>query len=283
MTVATTEYAFNNGHQAAREHHAALSELLDHYTIWRLSRLGSWEGARCLELGAGGGSIAGWLAEQVGPTGEQVGPTGGQAGPAGGHVVATDLDVRHIASHPNLSIVATDLREQPWRDELDGPFDLIHARLVLAHIPQRRAIFSELVRRLRPGGTLLIEDWAALRDGVVHRAPTDEAGQLYQQYQHAVTDTLEAAGLDRTWAEAANTAMRQEGLVEVATEIHAGYWPGGSPGLRIVAAGIAQLRPKLLAAGWSDPQLHRVADVVNHPDLLVRGHPLYSTSGTRPM
>src|SRR5262245_5273165 len=54
------------------------------------------EGWRCLEVGAGGGSMAVWLAERVGPT---------------GHVVATDIDVRYLARLriANLEVVQHDI------------------------------------------------------------------------------------------------------------------------------------------------------------------------------
>lgn len=48
-------------------------------TIGRLDRLGVSCGWRCLEVGAGHGSIARWLAERVGPTGS---------------VLAADIDPR---------------------------------------------------------------------------------------------------------------------------------------------------------------------------------------------
>jgi len=55
-------------------------------------------GWRCLEVGAGGGSIAEWLCDRVGPD---------------GRVVATDLDTRWVAklSQPYLEVRVHDLLE----------------------------------------------------------------------------------------------------------------------------------------------------------------------------
>ena len=39
-----------------------------------------------------------------------------------------------------------------------GPFDLIHARLVLVHVPRRREALAAMVELLRPGGWLVVED-----------------------------------------------------------------------------------------------------------------------------
>src|SRR5437763_1143496 len=68
-------------------------------------------GWRCLEMGAGRGSVAAWLAEQVGSSGE---------------VVATDVDTRYLErlDVPNLRVVRHDILADPL-DELEpGSFDL---------------------------------------------------------------------------------------------------------------------------------------------------------------
>src|SRR5688500_13501668 len=64
-----------------------LEALLDAGTIQHLERRGVRRGWRCLEVGAGGGSIAAWLAARVAPEGS---------------VVATDLDttVLEALAHP---------------------------------------------------------------------------------------------------------------------------------------------------------------------------------------
>lgn len=43
-----------------------------------------------------------------------------------------------------------------------GAFNLVHARLLLEHLPQRDEVLRALVRALRLGGWLLVEDfdWA---------------------------------------------------------------------------------------------------------------------------
>ena len=63
----------------------------------------------------------------------------------------------------------------------DEAFDLVTAFDVLEHIPDDRAAVAELVRALRPGGTLLVhvprDQWTT-RSGVVHRVPDDEAWRI---------------------------------------------------------------------------------------------------------
>ena len=95
-------------------------------------------GWRCLEVGAGRGSMAVWLATQVGPT---------------GHVVATDLDTRYLSrlELPNLEVVRHNILDDPLDALGAGAFDLVCSRLMLFHLQDRqeRAI-EQMVACLRP-------------------------------------------------------------------------------------------------------------------------------------
>ena len=53
-----------------------MSDLLDPSSEFHLLRIGVATGWRCLEIGAGNGSLSQWLAQRVGPT---------------GHVIASDI------------------------------------------------------------------------------------------------------------------------------------------------------------------------------------------------
>jgi SAM-dependent methyltransferase len=265
----STGYALDNDHAASADHHDALAELLDPHTRWRIAGLDDWTGARCLEVGAGGGSIAGWLAGRVGPDGS---------------VVAADLKPDRIPAHPRLTTVAFDLtRPEPWPEPLAGPFDLIVARLVLSHLPQRRTILHRLTQLLTRCGIVLVEAWLAPpADLQVIAAPTVAAADLYRRYQHAASAVFDQAGMDRGWARHIHTALREEGLVDVDTVIHGRYWAGGGAGLRVIAAVAEQLRPRLLAgSAMTGRQLDELGELLSDPRLIVYGHLLYSASGRR--
>ena len=86
-------YTFDNDDPAAAERLALSSAVLDGFTISRLAPLGDLTGRRCLELGAGNGSVADWLVDQAGPSGQ---------------VLATDINTRHIpADRATASSVTT--------------------------------------------------------------------------------------------------------------------------------------------------------------------------------
>src|SRR5579859_5914671 len=119
-----------------------MESLYDPGTIEMLGVTGVGPGWRCLVPGAGHGSIARWLAEQVGPD---------------GHVVATDIDTRFLESDASerLEIRRHDLLKDPLESEA---YDLICVRNLLEHLVgrQRQAV-DRLVSTVRVGGWLAIE------------------------------------------------------------------------------------------------------------------------------
>src|ERR1044071_5854808 len=97
---------------------AAIAAVCDPETTALLERLGLRPSWRCLEVGAGGGSIAAWLAGRT------------------AHVTATDIDTRYLdgLTAPNLAILRHDVTSDPLPEQ---SFDLVHARFVLEHLRER--------------------------------------------------------------------------------------------------------------------------------------------------
>jgi SAM-dependent methyltransferase len=118
------------------------ASILDPITIRHLKTIGVTEGWNCLDVGAGAGSIAQWLATQVGST---------------GHVVATDIDIRFLKdlNTPNLEVRQHDI----LTDDLEkNSFDLVHCRLLLMHLSEPETALKRMAEAVRPGGWLLIEE-----------------------------------------------------------------------------------------------------------------------------
>src|SRR5258708_22948748 len=103
-------YAYDNAWHTERRRLALLEAELDPGTIQQLAARGVGPGWHCLEIGAGGGSIASWLTQRVGPT---------------GHVLATDINTRFLDALdlPNLEVRLHNI----VTDELPvNSFDLVH-------------------------------------------------------------------------------------------------------------------------------------------------------------
>ncbi|OLE30500.1 MAG: hypothetical protein AUG44_01095 [Actinobacteria bacterium 13_1_20CM_3_71_11] len=245
-----------------RQHDDALAELLDPFSAQRVAGLINLPGCRVLEVGAGGGGFARFLADRVG---------------AHGRVFALDVNPRIEFTHPQLTVVTSDLT----RDELPGDLDLVHARLTLNHIPERHTVLTRLLHTLAPGGVLLVEDWWASNTDMVMHARRPEDVRLYHRFQHTLGRLFDAGGTDRTWARHIHGAMLAGGLTDVSTVIHATAWTGGGPGCRLVRSTIGQLWDRLLAAGLSHDDLIEVSELLDDPELVLAGHPLYSTAGYR--
>jgi SAM-dependent methyltransferase len=139
----TKGYAYDHAWTEERVRLAGLEAALDPGTRAHLTRLGVGPGTRCLEVGAGGGSVAFWLAEKVAP---------------GGTVVATDLETDFLESeatrHPRLEVLRHDIMAAA----LPTGFDLVHARWLVEWLPDKRLALQRMAAALRPGGVLLIEE-----------------------------------------------------------------------------------------------------------------------------
>ena len=129
-------YVFDNAEvEQARRRFAGLPLIFDPGTIRVLSERGVGPGWSCLEVGGGGGSVAAWLAERVGPT---------------GFVLVTDIDTRFLeAMHaPNLEVQRHDIATDPLPE---SAFDLVHTRLVLQHVPGRDEALARMAAALKAG------------------------------------------------------------------------------------------------------------------------------------
>ena len=152
------------GREAAEDERLDLLEQI-YDPISRLRRGLVQPGWRCLEVGAGRGSMAAWLADQVGAT---------------GHVVATDVDTRYLSrlELPNLEVIEHNILEDPIDVLRPGSFDLVCSRLMLFHLKGRQEqAIRQMAACLRPGGWLLDEDadWGTA-------TPVDPAHPLYNDY-----------------------------------------------------------------------------------------------------
>ncbi|GIH14737.1 class I SAM-dependent methyltransferase [Rugosimonospora africana] len=270
-TTENSRYALNNLGEYANQHHESLAALLDPGSRSRTLELlgGSLEGKTCLEVGAGHGSFALWLADQVGPQGQ---------------VIAIDLRPERIPQHDRLTSLQRDVTQ--FEPVPQGPADFVHTRLTLQHIPQREAVLHWLVSDevLKPGGVLLVEDWDASRTDVVMDAPTPEDRDRFNRFQDFMgREVFAGRGTDRTWARRVHGRMVAEGLTDVHTVMSGQSWIGGGAGGRMVAASVWQTYSVLLAAGASEDELQGIIALLDDPRLVLSSHLLYSTGGTKPV
>jgi SAM-dependent methyltransferase len=249
--MSDSPYLMSNVHPETAARFDGLEQTLDSISTGLLERLGVHAGARCLEIGTGGGSIARWLADRVGPS---------------GHVVAVDLDVRwfrHDGS-PQLEVREVDLVTGPIPE---GPWDLIHERLVLQHIPARLDVLDELVARLAPGGWLVVEDFDT---GEVRT--TDRGGPHYELIARLATAfnrLLAERGGANDFAADGWRHLRQRGLVNTGASGHVVFDIGGEGFAQVTAANARQVHDGLLALGISAEDIEHFIEVLSDPDTII--------------
>jgi trans-aconitate methyltransferase len=158
----------------ARGWEAATTRLLD--------QIGLRTGASCLDAGCGPGETMRLMAERVGPAGSVLGI---DADPAIG---AMTLAMLRGAGHRHCSFQAQNLTG-------DGPvpgapFDLVYARLLLFHLPQRVEVLARLWDAVAPGGHLLVQDYDIR--GISTLPQLDSAAEVLQ----VITGAFGAVGAD---------------------------------------------------------------------------------------
>lgn len=247
------QYAFDNRWHGTQQRMAALEGWLDSGTIRHLTERGVAPGWSCLEIGAGGGSVARWLGEQVGTE---------------GYVLATDIDPRFLGDlgRPNLEVRRHNIIHDPLPD---AAFDLIHARLVLAHLSGQDldSALDHGVAALKPGGWLLAEEMDFIS---IVPAPWCDAG-VAERFARAVdahNRVMAGRGFDCYYGRQLAHDLETHGLKDVATEGRSFVSTGGSPGARAWQVTLEQLYHDIIATGIISPNdLDTVIEQLGDPNL----------------
>ncbi|MFH8727457.1 class I SAM-dependent methyltransferase [Streptomyces termitum] len=256
-------YVFDNDSPHSARHHASLEGALDPLTLGHLRAAGVPPGARCLEIGAGAGSVAHALLRLTGPTGS---------------VTATDVKPGRIPPAPGLTVLTHDAVTDPLPE---GAYDLVVARLVLQHLPERDAVLRKLVRALVPGGLLQIDEFDAGHEPCL-LAPTPEDARLYERFTTAKTALMRAAGGDPTWGRKAPAALRAAGLTGLSVRPHVLLRAPGTPALGLQLHHLAHLAPRLPEHGFTAAEVDRLGTLMRDPGFAAATGVLYSAQGRRP-
>jgi SAM-dependent methyltransferase len=267
METEAPSYAFANAHELQPERLRLLAELLDEGTCRLLEARGVQRRWRCLEVGAGAGSVAAWLSRRVAP---------------GGSVLATDLDtsVLRRLEHPNLEVRVHDV----LRDELpEREFDLVHARLLLAWLADPSQGLCRMVASLKPGGLLMIEEMdfvsLALCPGA---SPALE--RLFARVvdaHHAVL--TESHAFDPFCGRRLPGALSAARLVGVGCDGRVSIWQGGQLGARLWMLTLMQLRERLISSGRIPPaEVDAMIELCEDPELGFMSPVTIAAWGQRP-
>ena len=243
----------------------ALGALFDASTFRHFEAVGVAEGWRRWEVGAGGPGVAAWLRERVGPR---------------GRVPATDIDVSwtEAAALDGVEV----LRHDAGRDEPPaGPFEPVHARLVLVHVAERDAALRTMIQALRPRRP-------AAGGGRRPRAPAADLPRRVRPEQQPANrlrsgfrELLRQRGADLSYGRGLPRLLREAGLAEVEADAH---FPVASPACAVLeAATVRQVRDDLVAEDLAtDEEIERHLADVEAGRLDLATSPMISAWGRRP-
>lgn len=248
----------------ATERSAALAALFDPTTFRHLEGFGVGPGWRCWEVGAGGTTVVSWLAKRVGPT---------------GRVVATDVDTSWAvgAARPPVEVRVHDVSA----DEPPGEgFDLVHARLVLAQVPDCTRALRSMAQALRPGGRLLVEDIDLALQPLLCPDEHGPGQQLANRLRQALRQLLAGRGADLAFGRALPRLLRAAGLRRVEADA---YFPVTAPACAALeSTTIRQIRDDLISADLATAQeIDRHLVNIASGTLDLAGPPMISAWGRR--
>lgn len=220
-----------------------LEEFYDPLTVSQLGAIGVTEGWRCLDVGAGGGSVTRMLAERGGSTGS---------------VLAVDLDTSLLEE------LASDRVEVRRHDLLSGQlpqaaFDLVHARLLLMFLSPRLGALQRLVSAVRPGG------WLASIAPDFTKVGVSPASRVWQRVWSYFLDAALAGGWDPGYGAHLGGGLRAAGLVDVHADYVGGCHPGGSLASRLLSLTVERLRDRMILLGAEDGEIDEARRLLEDP------------------
>ncbi|HEX4221303.1 MAG TPA: methyltransferase domain-containing protein [Pseudonocardiaceae bacterium] len=218
---------YSQDHRDEDERLWSIADTFDAVSRGHLADRGLAASWRCLDVGAGPGSITGWLATRV----------------TDGEVVAVDRDVRLLADlgrHPRIHVRQADVLD-PGFDP--GRFDLVHSRFLLSHLREHEELIRRMASWLEPGGWLVLSDFIDLT------SPSSK-NPAWAQVQAASAVTLRAAiGTDVDWTRDYPTLLATAGLDEIGISVHIPSLHRGSPAATFMRLSLTPVRDRLVEIG----------------------------------
>jgi SAM-dependent methyltransferase len=256
-----TVFAHNGDTEAIRLD--ALARMFDPATRARLSSLVR-PGMRCIDIGAGLGRTAGWLAEQAAP----------------GEVIALDREIRLLGElprvFPTVRVVAADITDPAL--EL-GTFDIVHSRLLLMHLRDRVEIFHKLAGMVRPGGWLVLGE--SVEAAMMTSAPDSPFRKLMELHWHTLRRSI---GTDGHWGRQYPELLREAGFTDINVELYQPPVTPESAAGQFFQIGFAQLRDRILADGLVDEETFEAAmKAMQQPGFADLGMGLLTAWARKPM
>jgi len=243
----------------------AIQDQFDPATRRRLSGLGLGSGWSCLEVGPGAGSIMRWMCKSVGLSGQ---------------VVAVDINPRFVVIDelPNLEVRCLDIAQTGV--EADS-FDLVHARYVLLHIHESKNALLNMVRALKPGGWLVLEE----PDFATGMPANGDAAdwQAVIRVNEAIGRMYSSMGIDPFMGRKLPSLFQELNLNRITVETEVPLSNGGSGMAKIMQMSVEHLRQRLLDTGIPSPEdINRYIHLADAPTAWAMYYATVAVWGQKP-
>ena len=192
---------------------------------------------RVLDVGTGMGHAAMQVAEFLGPDGSVLGIDQSE------RMLGIAETRRAAAGAGNVAVRQADALAFSGSE----PFDVIIARLLLEHVPDREEFLRHQLELLRPGGALVVVEFDS---GAMRAEPKVP---LIESVRDLMEAAFRSAGSDTRIGVRAAQLMRHAGFSDVSTMGIQAYHPSSDAiGMARFAAVVRTLAPKVVALGLAD-------------------------------
>ncbi|WP_281648852.1 class I SAM-dependent methyltransferase [Parendozoicomonas sp. Alg238-R29] len=265
QVYAGKQYTLDNQWEKAKERLSLLESWSNPYTFLQLEQVDIQKGWRCLDAGAGLGSVSRWLADKVGPE---------------GLVDALDMDTKFLEeiNKPTVHVLKKNLVTDTLPEK---KYDFIFVRDVLMHVPEREQVLTSLVGALKPGGVLMVEDLGLLPSGVSFQNFSSDSEM--NAYVQNLFDSLEEHNRISFHSGYRNARLFEEsGLEGVNAHAYSPLARGNDIEGQLLALTLMQLKPLLMKYGLNEKKYDQVTNRFENIDARWWGFVRITTTGRKP-
>jgi SAM-dependent methyltransferase len=239
---------------------ALLEDVCDPHTVRQLGAIGVGEGWRCLDVGAGAGSVTRLLAERVGDSGS---------------VLAVDLDIGLLEplAGGRVEVRRHDLLAEPLPE---AAFDLVHARNLLMHLPGRLNALRRLLAAVRPGG------WLAVHEPDFTSMAVSPPSPAWRRAWTAFCDATVAGGWDPGYGGRLIDDLVTLDLADLQGETLVRYVQSGSVFARLFAYSLDRFRERMLTLGAAPEDIEAAQRLLRGTGVTFRPPAFTTAWGRRP-
>jgi 2-polyprenyl-3-methyl-5-hydroxy-6-metoxy-1,4-benzoquinol methylase len=234
-----------------------MAELLDPFHRQQILALGIKPGWRCLEVGAGIGSISRWLAECVGPA---------------GHVVVSDIDLTYIRDLklPNVEVRRLDVLHDATEA---AAYDLVTARALLHHLAEPKTAIEHMLAALKPTGHLLLIEPDMLPATVTEPETVHAFWRGWLQWSVS-------QGIDYSIGRKLPSMLAALGCAAITGQGQTVFHSGASPWAEYWRSTVSELRDSLLQSGYvSEVELAAFESAYSDPNYWTAAISFVASSG----